>query len=98
VENACLAFALSQGQHVSYWREQSLEVDAVLDGSWGEWAVEVCTGRFASSDLRGLAEFTRREPRFAPLVLTSPGEEEAATRFGVQARSWPEFLLSGPPR
>jgi hypothetical protein len=41
MENACLAFAINQGRQVMYWREEPLEVDAVLDGSWGKWAVEV---------------------------------------------------------
>src|SRR5262245_23226115 len=31
VENACLAFAINQGQQVSYWREEPLEVDAILE-------------------------------------------------------------------
>ena len=40
VENACLAFAFNQGQQVTYWREEPLEIDGVLEGSWGNWAVE----------------------------------------------------------
>ncbi|HVE87764.1 MAG TPA: AAA family ATPase, partial [Myxococcales bacterium] len=44
VENACLAHAWNAGQRVSYWREEPLEVDAVIDGSWGSWAIEVKTG------------------------------------------------------
>jgi len=38
VENACLAFAVNQGQRVRYWREAPLEIDAVFEGSWGHWA------------------------------------------------------------
>ncbi len=53
VENACLAFALNQGQRVTYWREEPWEIDAVLEGSWGQWAVEVKTSAFTSQD--GLA-------------------------------------------
>ena len=64
VENACLAFAINQGQRVTYWREEPLEIDAVFDGSWGKWAVEVKTGRFDSMALRGLLEFCRRHPAF----------------------------------
>lgn len=33
VENACLAHAWNAGQRVSYWREEPLDVDAVLEGS-----------------------------------------------------------------
>lgn len=96
VENACLAFGVNQGQRVSYWREEPLEVDAVFEGSWGNWAIEVKTGRFNSQDLRGLAEFCRRYPAFTPLVITAPGEEENARRFGLRAMSWEEFLVNGP--
>jgi predicted AAA+ superfamily ATPase len=45
VENACLAAAVNLGQRVTYWREEPLEVDGVLEGSWGSWAVEIKTAR-----------------------------------------------------
>jgi predicted AAA+ superfamily ATPase len=73
VENACLAHAWNSGQSVSYWREEPLEVDGVLEGSWGKWAVEVKTGKFQMNDLTGLLEFTRRHPVFKPLVICSTG-------------------------
>lgn len=41
VENACLAFAINQGQRMTYWREEPLELDAVFEWSWGEWAIEI---------------------------------------------------------
>lgn len=97
VENACLAFAWNAGQQVRYWREEPLEVDGIFDGSWGSWAVEVKSGSFTSSELRGLLEFCRRYPRYQPLVITAPGEETVATRIGVTAINWSDFLLSGPP-
>lgn len=97
VENACLAFAINQGQRVSYWREEPLEVDAVLEGDWGKWAVEVKTGRITGHDLHGLLEFCRRHPAFRPLVVTAPGNEDTAKRLGVDAINWEDFLLSGPP-
>ena len=59
-ENACLAFAWNAGQRVSYWREEPFEVDAVIEGNWGKWAVEIKTGAVSPADLRGLTEFTRR--------------------------------------
>jgi hypothetical protein len=98
VENACLAFAFNQGQQVTYWREEPLEIDGVFEGSWGNWAVEVKTGRFGGQDLRGLLEFCRRYPAFTPLVITAPGEEETARRLGIQGISWVEFLFAGPPK
>jgi hypothetical protein len=96
VENACLAFAWNSGQRVAYWREEPLEVDGVLDGSWGRWAIEVKTGAVRTTELRGLLEFARRFPRFHPLLVCDPGELGAAERLGVPARSWKQFLLEGP--
>jgi hypothetical protein len=96
VENACLAFAWNAGQRVSYWREEPLEVDGVLEGDWGNWAVEVKTGAFSAGDLRGLAEFTRRHPAFRPLLLCDDARLPAAERLGVKAMPWTRFLLSGP--
>ena len=95
VENACLAFAINQGQQVSYWREEPLEADAVFQGSWGKWAVEVKTSKFLAQDLRGLLEFSRRNPAFTPLVITAPGEA-AAQRLGIRSLNWEDFLLYGP--
>lgn len=100
VENACLAHAVNAGQHVTYWRENAgaLEVDGVLDGSWGRWAIEVKTGRFAGRDLRGLLEFARRHPHVRPLVLCEPASLPVAREAGVEAQPWEEFLLDGPVR
>jgi predicted AAA+ superfamily ATPase len=97
VENACLAFAWNTGQRVTYWREEPLEVDGVIEGSWGAWALEVKTGPFDATHLRGLLEFCRRYPRYQPLVVTSPGDEPLATRLGVPAVNWSDFLFAGPP-
>jgi hypothetical protein len=97
VENACLAFAVNQGQRVTYWREEPLEIDAVLEGSWGDWAIEVKTSSFDSQGLKGLLEFCRRNPMFHPLVITAPGDEPLAHRHGLTAISREEFLMSGPP-
>lgn len=50
------------------------------------WAIEVKTGSLAVADLKGLAGFTRRFPRFRPLVLCDQAGLAAA-----------EFLLTGLP-
>ena len=97
VENACLAFAINQGQQVTYWREEPLEIDAVFDGSWGKWAVEVKTSRFDTQALRGVLEFCRRHPAMKPLVICAPGSEETTRRHGIQSISWEDFLFGGPP-
>lgn len=97
LENACLAQAWNAGQQVSYWREEPFEVDAVLQGSWGLWAVEVKFGPFGLRDLAGLLEFTRRHPRFRPLALCDEAYVDVARRAGVDACTWAEFLWSGPP-
>lgn len=98
VENACLAHAWNSGQNVSYWREEPLEVDGILEGSWGRWAVEVKTGSLQMSDLKALLELTRRHPELRPLLLCDDSGRATAERAGVQAISWQEFLLSGPPK
>lgn len=96
VENACLATAINQGQHVGYWREEPFEIDGVLEGSWGHWALEIKTGKFAASELQGLLEFTRRHSKFKPLVITAPGDEARARSLRIPGMNWQEFLLSGP--
>lgn len=96
VENACLAHAWNAGQRVGYWREEPYEVDGVLEGDWGSWAIEVKTGAFSSTDLKGLGEFTRRNPRFSPLVLCDEHDSSAAERAGFPSLSWRDFLLNGP--
>lgn len=98
VENACLAHAWNSGQAVSYWREEPIEVDGLFEGSWGKWAVEVKTGRFQLSDLRGLLEFVRRYPGFRPLVLCTDETRAVAERASLSAIPWQQFLLDGPPR
>lgn len=98
VENACLAHAWNAGQQVRYWREEPLEVDGVLDGTWGSWAVEVKTGPVELRDLRGIAEFARRHRGYAPLVLCDAEQRSAVERLGVEAQAWTDFLLTGPPR
>ena len=96
VENACLAFAVNQGQRVTYWREEPLEIDAVFEGSWGNWAVEVKTGSFDVHALKGLLELCRRNTKFTPLVITAPGNENVPRRHGLHSMSWEGFLITGP--
>ena len=55
IENACIALAWNAGQQIWYWREEPWEVDMILSGSWGHWAVEVKTGSFGSNELAGLS-------------------------------------------
>jgi predicted AAA+ superfamily ATPase len=96
IENACLSYAWNAEQRVAYWREEPFEVDGVLDGTWGRWAIEVTTGRVTQRELRGLGEFVRRFPEYRPLVLCQPGDEGAAERLGIAATSWQDFLWKGP--
>jgi hypothetical protein len=96
VENACLAHAWNAGQRVSYWREEPLEVDGVLDGSWGSWVLEVKTGSLSSGDLKGISEFARRHPKYRPLVLCDDQASPVAERTGLEAMAWKDFLLRGP--
>jgi hypothetical protein len=97
VENACLAFAWNSGQRVTYWRAEPFEVDGVLEGSWGSFAIEVKTGAIETSDLRGLLEFRRRYPRYRPLVICDDPRQPAIARAELEAIGWRDFLLQGPP-
>jgi uncharacterized protein len=97
VENACLAHAWNAGQRVSYWREEPIEVDGVIEGSWGRWAIEVKTEAISSADLRGLTEFVRRHSGYRPLVLCEHTESTAVRRLGLEAMSWPDYPLAGAP-
>ncbi len=96
IENAVMAHAWNRGQRVRYWREEPFEVDMVMDGSWGSFAVEVKSGRYAQSDLAGLFEFTRRNPRYRPLFVGVPGGLALAERLGLATMTWQDFLLHGP--
>ena len=96
IENACLSYAWNAEQRVAYWREEPLEVDGVVDGTWGRWAIEVTTGRVTPRELKGLGEFVRRFPEYRPLVICQPGKEGAAERLGIAAMSWQDFLWEGP--
>jgi predicted AAA+ superfamily ATPase len=96
VENAVGAFAWNAGQTVRYWRAEPLEVDWVLDGSWGSWAIEVKTGAYRPQDSRGLLEFCRLHPRFQPLLLCNEGDEASGRDGGVRTQSWASFLMGGP--
>jgi uncharacterized protein len=95
VENACLAYAWNAGQHVTYWREEPFEVDAILEGSWGRWAIEVKTGVWTARDLGGLLEFTRRHREYRPLVVCDAAAMTGAKRAGVDAIRWQDFLVRG---
>ena len=97
VENACLSHAWNAGQQVRYWREEPLEVDGVLEGSWGQWAIEVKTGEYGARDLAGLLEFTTRFPAYRPLVVCDEAGLKIAKRAGIRAMSWRGFLAANGP-
>src|SRR5438067_12103609 len=98
VENACLAHAWICGQRVSYWREEPYEVDGVLEGTWGSWAIEIKTGSVKTADLRGLFEFNRRHTSYRPLLICDSAALPLAERVGVEAVTWRNFLVHGLPR
>jgi hypothetical protein len=86
---------VANGQTVRYWREEPLEVDAVVDGAWGKWAIEVKSGPHTSRDLAGLLEFCRRWPEFRPLVVSDDEYKDVAERTGLGRLTWREFLWDG---
>jgi uncharacterized protein len=97
VENACLAYAWNAGQRVTYWREEPLDVDGVIEGSWGSWVIEVKTGSFPSAELKGIGEFVRRHPKYRPLVICDENARAVVERMGFESIDWRDFLLRGPP-
>lgn len=97
VENACLAHAWICGQRVSYWREEPYEVDGIIEGTWGSWAVEIKTGMVRATDLQGLLEFTRRHPSYRPILICDTAALPTAERAGIEAATWREFLNKGLP-
>lgn len=97
VENACLAFAWNSGQQVSYWREEPLEIDGIIEGSWGSWAVEITLGKVNHQSMRGLFEFNRQYPKYQPLIVCEEKELIACKRLGISGITWQEFLWQGPP-
>lgn len=96
VENACLAQMVNAGQTVHYWREGPIEVDAVVEGSWGKWAIEIKTGSFSAGELKGLLEFSKRFRGYRPLVVCDERAAGVARRAGVDSIPWQQFLWSGP--
>jgi len=92
VENACIAHAWNAGQKIYYWREEPLEVDVLIDGNWGRWALEIKTGSFTTHELRGLLEFCRRHDSFRPIVLCDEEHVAIPRQAGVDAMPWRKFL------
>lgn len=97
LENACLAHACNAGQRVQYWREEPIEVDAVVEGDWGKWAIEFKSGTVQVAELRGLLEFHRRFPSYRPLLVGNDAARTAAERTGIAFQEWHEYLLRGVP-
>jgi hypothetical protein len=95
VENACIAFAVNSDQTTYYWREEPREVDAVLEGTWGKWAIEIKTGSYTVNELAGLLEFVRRFRNYRPLVICNEADLATAQRAGLPSISWSQFLWSG---
>lgn len=95
VENACLARAWNAGQQVEYWRREPLEVDMVLSGSWGQWAVEVKTGSWTTRQLAGLFEFCRMHPKYRPLVLCDEIRAARPSDAAPPHMAWQDFLWQG---
>ena len=95
LENACLAFLCNSGQNVQYWRREPVEVDAVIEGSWGRRAIESKTGSWTTRDLAGLLEFCRQAPDYSPLVICDDSDIDMAARAGVQGIAWQDFLWNG---
>jgi len=95
LENACIARAVNAGYRVSYWREEPLEVDMVVAGADGKWAIEVKAGEFTSHDLVGVMQFSSRHREYRPLVIGREPFHTIAAKTGVTFLRWQDFLLDG---
>ncbi|MHB9022821.1 MAG: ATP-binding protein [Armatimonadota bacterium] len=95
LENACIARAINDGHTVTYWREAQQEVDMIIDGAAGKWAVEIKSGDYTIRDLVALLEFCRRNPGYRPMVIGSEQYQDAAVRADIEYLSWQEYLLDG---
>ena len=95
IENACLAHAWNAGQQVWYWREEPYEVDMLIEGSWGNWAVEIKSGTFSSRDLGGLLQFCKKFPRFKPLVICMEPESTLLRDLAIPIMSVEKYLVEG---
>ena len=67
----------------------------MIQGTWEKLAVEVNTGRVETSELRGLAELTRRFPSYRPLLIDDDAAHATADRVGIAFLPWRKFLLEG---
>lgn len=79
---------------MTYWREEPLEVDAVIDGSWGSWVIEVKTGSLTSGELKGIGEFVRRHPKYRPLVVCDDRPVRSSTAWDSNRSSVPTFFCA----
>ncbi|MDR1284025.1 MAG: AAA family ATPase [Opitutaceae bacterium] len=95
LENACLAHFINNDQQLHYWREEPWEIDGLGIGDWGRWLIEIKSGPYGLTDLRGLAQAVARFPDFKPVVLCDPGREGPALAAGFHARAWDAFLQNG---
>ncbi|MDP3208917.1 MAG: hypothetical protein Q8M65_07195, partial [Rhodoglobus sp.] len=82
---------------LSYWRTKSgVEVDFVVYGKDGFWAIEVKNGRrIAQSDLRHLQAFGEDYPQSKRLLLYRG--RERSVREGVLCLPVDEFLAEVQP-
>lgn len=98
VENACLAFAWNSGQRVSYALDKGYDIDGVLEGPWGNFAVKVQMGAVRPNDVKHLETFRQLNPEFMPLIVVAPDSDVKLARdAGIAVTTWVDFLVYGPP-
>ena len=95
LENACIARAINDGNTVTYWRDENHEVDMIIDGDTGKWAIEVKGGDYTLRELTALLEFRRRNPEYRPLIIGEDAYQDIAGKAGVTFLSWQQYLLDG---
>lgn len=89
-ENAIGARFVESGWDTFYWKERNLEVDFVVVGPKNEkLAIEVKTSEIDEGELKGLKEFTKRNPSFEPCLISLTNQ----TFKGIRNLN-PEKILS----
>lgn len=64
--------AVTEGWHLSYWRDGDKEVDFILSRGESLFAIEVKSGRRKGS-LAGMTAFLARHPQAKPLLVGADG-------------------------
>lgn len=96
VRNACLSHAWRSGQRLTWWREQALQVDALMEGDWGRWIVRVQPGPVEPGEVDGLLACCEHYPEYEPVLVGDEAARAAARRAEIEWVDWRAWLTATP--